>query len=288
MGAPRTALVVVSDLDGTLLDAETYTLGAAEAVVRELREADVPLVLCSSKTRAEIESLMGRLGLDEPFICENGGALHVTGNLDAGGHRVPGGTEWRRVVLGQPYTEVVETLREAADAVNVRIRGFADMSVAEIARECGLEPLQAQLAKFREYDEPFRIVDADARSTASLMRALHARGLRTLEGGRYLHVVGGTDKGRAVSVLRESFAAERPVVLLGLGDAPNDVAMLKAVDVPVIVRRTDASVAQMARLVPDGMVTDQPGPAGWAAVVHAALGLWRDGQAIGVLRRGRA
>src|SRR4051794_3392531 len=71
------ALLVLSDLDGTLLDHTTYAFDAARAALERLRDARVPLVLCTSKTRAEVEPLRAALDNAHPFIVENGGAVYV-------------------------------------------------------------------------------------------------------------------------------------------------------------------------------------------------------------------
>src|SRR2546423_300740 len=69
--------VVFTDLDGTLLDAETYRYDAARQGLDRLREHAIPLIICTSKTRAEVEPLRNELGNTDPFIVENGGALYV-------------------------------------------------------------------------------------------------------------------------------------------------------------------------------------------------------------------
>ncbi len=69
-----TRLVIFTDLDGSLLDADTYRYDAARAALEELTACQVPLVLCTSKTRAEVEPLRQELGNTDSFIVENGGA----------------------------------------------------------------------------------------------------------------------------------------------------------------------------------------------------------------------
>ena len=48
-------LVIFSDLDGTLLDHQTYSPAPARPALEALRARAIPLVLCTSKTRAEVE-----------------------------------------------------------------------------------------------------------------------------------------------------------------------------------------------------------------------------------------
>jgi len=69
--------VIFTDLDGTLLDAETYSYEAARPALAMLKKRQIPVVLCTSKTRAETEAIARRLGLKHPFIVENGGAIFI-------------------------------------------------------------------------------------------------------------------------------------------------------------------------------------------------------------------
>ena len=71
MTIPET--VIFTDLDGTLLDADTFSFDPAEPALRLIRARSIPLILSSSKTRAEIEVYRKRLDNSHPFISENGG-----------------------------------------------------------------------------------------------------------------------------------------------------------------------------------------------------------------------
>ena len=71
-------LIVYTDLDGSLLDGTTYSYEPATPALAALREQGIPLVLVSSKTRAEMEPLRQRLDHRDPFIVENGGAVAVS------------------------------------------------------------------------------------------------------------------------------------------------------------------------------------------------------------------
>ena len=48
-------IIVFTDLDSTLLHPKTYSFDAAMPALKLIKEKDIPLILCSSKTRAEIE-----------------------------------------------------------------------------------------------------------------------------------------------------------------------------------------------------------------------------------------
>ena len=69
--------VVITDLDGTLLDRETYGYGLAIPAIERLERNAIPLVLCSSKTAAEIQVIRKRINNRHPFIVENGGGIYL-------------------------------------------------------------------------------------------------------------------------------------------------------------------------------------------------------------------
>jgi mannosyl-3-phosphoglycerate phosphatase len=134
------------------------------------------------------------------------------------------------------------------------------MTAAEISFTCDLPLKQAALAKQREYDEPFRILDLNRAS--HMLREIEDEGLRWTRGGRFWHITGENDKALAVSALQRMFErAYGPTQTIGLGDAVNDAPFLKVVAVPVLVRSRGS--VQLQAAVPQGILTDQPGPAGW-------------------------
>jgi mannosyl-3-phosphoglycerate phosphatase len=265
-------LVVVTDLDGCLLDPDTYSYDAARPALAELARSRTPLVLCSGKTRAEMHALARELGLGDPFIVENGGAVvFPPGALEGG---VPGARtvgDVRVLALGAPRDRLVAALGELARETGVSVRGFADLTAAEVQGLTGLSSGAAALALEREYDEPFLLEDEAAGE--KLARAAAARGLELSHGGRFHHLMGGSDKGLAVRTLLSLYArAGRDLRSAGLGDALTDLPMLRAVDRPIVVPRRDGTLEPaLASQLPGAERAPAPGPAGWNAAVLALL-----------------
>jgi mannosyl-3-phosphoglycerate phosphatase len=264
------ALVIVSDLDGTLLDHDTYSSEAAQPALDRLRVLGIPLVFCTSKTRAEIEPLREALGNTHPFIVENGGGVFVPRGyfpfeIDGAEHR----GAFDAVVLGDRYEELVRALRRASDSSGVPVRGFYDMSDDEVATETGLTASGARAERRREFDEPFVILAPDRER--ELVDAIVREGKRWTRGGRFHHVVGGSDKARATAVLLALYRRRDSAIRsLGLGDAPNDAAFLNVVDVPILIR--SPRIDRLHALVPHGIVTAVDGPAGWNGAILTILG----------------
>jgi mannosyl-3-phosphoglycerate phosphatase len=134
------------------------------------------------------------------------------------------------------------------------------MTAEEVSTLCQLPLEQAVLARQREYDEPFLILDPDR--TGALVAAIEEQGRQWTKGGRFWHILGANDKALAVKALAGLFEkAYGPVVTVGLGDGLNDVPFLNVVTAPVLIRSSHS--AELKSRVPHGQLTDRPGPAGW-------------------------
>jgi mannosyl-3-phosphoglycerate phosphatase len=272
MNVSREGLIVFSDLDGTLLDPETYGWEEARPAVESLRRLEIPLVLASSKTRGEVAVHARAMKLRAPFVAENGGALVVPDGYF--GHAVPGSERhdgFDVLPLGVPRPDLVKALGEMAVKIGARVRGFASLGLAEVQRLTGLSGRAAHLALEREHDEPF-VVD-DESSIAALSAAAKDRRLEVTRGGRFFHLTGGSDKGRATRVLMGLFeSVGRRLTSIGLGDAPNDLSLLTAVQQPIVIPRSDGTAdPALAEGLPGAQVAPRSGPAGWNEAVFAVL-----------------
>lgn len=267
------ALVVVSDVDATLVDAN-YSAAVSAGTIRRLHDRGVPLVLCSSKTRTELESLRRAMGIDDPFIAENGAVLCVPDDyfpFDIPTAGQEGG--YQSVKFGRPHSQVLSLLKRAAFEAGTSIVAMSEMTVEAISAETGLSAEAARLARQRECDEPFRVLDREPTARHRLLWQLKEAGLRVVEGGRYDHAVLGADKGLATAFLRRLYRkAFGALTLVGLGDAMNDVPFLRCVDLPIIVRSESSdNTARMQQMIPWAKVTQLPGPAGWRVAVERVL-----------------
>jgi mannosyl-3-phosphoglycerate phosphatase len=261
--------VVFADLDGTLLDTGAATWEAAAPALRALRAHNIPLVLVTSKTRAEVEPLRRRLGHQDPFITENGAAVFVPHRLFTFPlERVRTKSSYDVIELGMPYHMLRDVLKQIEDAVETPLHGFGDLSVAEIMEITGLSGADAALATMREYDEPF-LLEGPQTLVEEVCRQIVARGLRWTKVGRLFHLTGDNDKGEAVELLMRCYQREqrlrfqsRPVESVGIGNSINDVPMLAVVDHPILVQKPDGSFDTNV-LLPRLVRTRGIGPSGW-------------------------
>jgi mannosyl-3-phosphoglycerate phosphatase len=200
-------LVLFSHVDSVLSEPASTPVVNAVSLLARLR---VPLVLCSGRTRAEIEHATLALGTRHPFICEGGNALfiprgyfpfEIDNSREVAGYDV--------VEFGRRYRDVADTLHRTAERAGVLVRGFDDMSVEEVAAECGLPMLVARLAKLRDYGEMFRLLDAAPDDLDRLCAALEAARLTCIRGERYHHVSAPVDASLGISMLSVMYRRAR-------------------------------------------------------------------------------
>jgi mannosyl-3-phosphoglycerate phosphatase family protein len=268
-------LLIFTDLDGTLLDHQTYSWAAADEALAEIERRRVPLVFVTSKTRAEVEVLRRKMGHAHPFITENGGGIFIPDGYFS--IRLEGASRLARyfcIALGRPYAEVCATLDELAKETGVEVAGFHHMRAREIAQNTGLSLKEAELAAQRDFDEPFFFAGASDATIQSFEQAAKRRGFQLARGGRFWHLFAGSDKGRATRQLAELYCNSEHARLrsVGLGDSPNDLPLLAAVDRPILLPGPNGGFApEVLQRIPRIVKATEPGPAGWNAAVLRLL-----------------
>ncbi len=270
--------IAFTDLDGTLLAHEDYDWRPAAPALEALRARGIPLVMASSKTRAEIERWRARLGNRDPFIAENGGALFVP---DGWGPAPPGTAKrvddlWR-LEFGTPWPRLRAALPAIARATRLTLTGFGDMRREEVARLTGIDDGDLDACLAREYDEPFLAAGADEDQIALRLAAAAAvHGLAVTRGGRFHHLIGANDKGRAARALCDWLSAGRARPrTVAAGDSANDLELLAAADRAIVVARPGGGHARALRdALPGARFTRAIGPAGFREGVLEVLAEW--------------
>lgn len=267
-----TRFIIFTDLDGTLLHPSTYSHEAALPALALARDRGIPVVFCSSKTRLEILELRVEFCNSDPFIFENGGGIVIPESAtDFRGGDVTS-KDYEVIALGRPYEELREAFIDLRSQLGISVTGFGDLSPGEISALTSLRPKQAALAGQREFDEPFFFGFNETR-VVQFLRSIEDRGLRWTQGGRFYHLHGFNDKGRAVRTLKKFFTADDsgPTISIGLGDSLNDLPMLLSVERPVLIQREDGSYDERIRL-PNLQRSIGVGPEGWNSAVLGILG----------------
>jgi len=264
-------LVLFTDLDGTLLDPITYSYEKALPFIDYLQQKGIPIVFCSAKTRTEQEVYRQKLGIHDPFIVENGGAIFISEGyfpFSFDYHKEKGA--YQIIELGRPYHEIRQILGQIrADEVGVNFRGFGDMSAEEVAAETGLDLEAARRAKEREYDETVKR-EGTPEEIERVLNAVKKAGLNYAHGGRYYDIIGANDKGKAITILIDLFHKKLGrVETVGIGDSLNDLPMFSTVDIPILVQKPgewweEADLPNLRRV--KGV-----GPEGWSQAIKELI-----------------
>jgi len=236
---PLAGWALFADLDGTVLDKHSYEPGPALRALERCREAGVPVVFSSSKTRSEMLYYYNRFCTHEtsPFISENGGGVFLPAAYwDQPPQAGREGDFWK-VTLGAPYEKVKRILSEASREVGICLRSFSNMLPEEIASATGLSVDQAGLAMQREFDEPFWVDEKDFDKYEVLEQGIRQKGMQLTRGGRCFHIHGDSHKGKAVEYVKQLYLGLKPLLrFAAVGDAANDLPMFLAVERAYLVK----------------------------------------------------
>jgi mannosyl-3-phosphoglycerate phosphatase len=253
--------VIFTDLDGTLLDHNTYAWDKAEPALARCRAAKIPVVMVSSKTRAEMEPLQLELGLEGPFITENGGGVFFPGKgaLKPPPEAEPAGLLYK-LTLGVSYSKLCRALDETALSFNLKMTGFHNMSIKDIMQLTGLSLQQAEKAAKRDFDEPFVLDPSTPCEDEKLRKIFREQGLELSIGGRFYHVHGKADKATALDKVAAWYKTNGfQVISVALGDSQNDFSMLGRADYAFYLGKGPVPAEE----VPGVIQAAEPGPSGW-------------------------
>lgn len=262
-------IIVFTDLDGTLLDHSTYSYSKAEAALRLLERKEVPLIICSSKSKDEIKVYREKLSNHEPFISENGGAIYIPegyNGLKCKYDKID--NDYLVIELGSEYKTLLNVFEKIKRNTGINIKNITEFTVDELVRLTGLNRQEACLAQKREYILPF-IIEGGVNDVENIKREIQSLGFNYTEGARFVYLMGENDKGKAVKILVDIFRKNYPemkIITVGLGDSLNDLPMLEVVDKAFLVKKESESYEE--RIKVDGLVyAEGIGPAGWNKAV---------------------
>lgn len=252
----RLPLMVFTDLDGTLIDHDTYTWAPAAEALNALNRLSAGIVLASSKTAAEVSTLRTTLGLNAwPAIVENGAGVLPPWVSD--------------VQESARYDALRSALGKVPDDLRVLFIGFGDVTAEQVADMTALPVPDAALAQKRAFSEPGQWVGTDAQK-ATFLTHLAEHGITAQQGGRFLTLSFGGNK---ADQMRQIIRDYEPQHTIALGDAPNDVQMLEAADHAVVIANPHRPPLPCLNGEAAGRVirTSAAGPSGWNLAILGLL-----------------
>jgi len=262
--------IIFSDLDGTLLD-KNYSFKGAEDTIKKIKKMKIPLVLCSSKTYEEIIRLRNKMNNNDPFIVENGGAIFIPENYFKKDFSYSYKKDSFKIIeLLNKKISLKEILGKIAKEIDIKILTIDEMTIEEISELTGLSKNDAELAKKRRFSIPFLILNSDEKIPI-LKKKIKENKLYFTQGEKFYYITTST-KGKAVKKLLEIFKDEfnKKIISIGIGDSYNDLPLLEAVDIPILMKKFSGKYEERINL-PNLIKTKKSGPKAWAYILNILL-----------------
>ena len=265
------AWIICTDLDASLLDGN-YVWDGAEAALKLIAESDIPLILNSSKTLAEMHFYSEALGLSTPLIAENGTVIAFPEAMDWMPSSVDfeGGYGLFRSSMNR--TKILEIAHVLRESKGYDFIGFNDSTAGDLSKSLGLKIESAKAALKRYGTEPIVWKDTDS-ALIAFKEALKKVGITLVRGGHFHHLMPVVaSKGAAMQLVCKLYQKEHPECAwktLAIGDSPNDISMLESADEAIVIPNPDNGTMQLKRA--DYTIADAPGPTGWGNAVTKLL-----------------
>ena len=250
--------LVVSDIDGTLVDKAKVLSPRGRAAILALKQRGIGFTVTSARPPVGLRHIVELLGLEVPLAAVNGGAL-VNPDLTIIEEKLLSPEPARRAIAllrregidGWLFTDKAWFIRDPQGA-----------HVDHEAKTIGQAPTVVDELDPALFERCLKIVGAShdhphlARCETLLQRELGSAALATRSQNYYLDVTNPrANKGEAVLSL--SRAMNVPIAaIMTIGDGTNDIPMLKASGFSVAMGNGSDDVKAAARVVTDDCEND--------------------------------
>ncbi|KGG12659.1 MULTISPECIES: mannosyl-3-phosphoglycerate phosphatase-related protein YedP [Prochlorococcus] len=252
---------IVTDIDGTLMDHD-YNYDPALPTISWLKDIGIPIIPCTSKTATEVRSLREELGLNDPYIVENGGAIY--------GFEASKRKEWE-LILGKSFKELRLILDSISQEIGYSLKPLNDLSHAEIKSLTGLKGDAILKALDRKWSVPF--LNPPSSDRDKLIEIAKKFDANIYKGNRMSHLLSqASHKGLAVLKLKQ-YLNKPDVKIIGLGDSHNDIPLLEAADYSIVVPGNKGPNEFLLEGIEKGeyILAPKPHAEGWAISIRNLL-----------------
>ncbi|MDC3119038.1 mannosyl-3-phosphoglycerate phosphatase-related protein [Prochlorococcus sp. AH-716-K03] len=218
----NSSLWVVSDVDGTLMD-HSYDLTPAKETIKLLQELSIPVILCTSKTAAEVKVIRKQLNLTDPYIVENGAAIYGESLKKVNGE----------IILGEKYVKLEKILLSISKEINYDLIPLNNISDKEATDLTGLNGNSLKLMRERYWSMPF--LNPPESKEEEINISCKRFNVEIFRGNRMSHMLSiNSNKGKAINALKK-YSNKSNIKIIGLGDSPNDLPLLLNSDYKIVI-----------------------------------------------------
>jgi len=218
----KSSLWVVSDVDGTLMD-HSYDLNPAKETIKTLQKLTIPVILCTSKTAAEVNVIRNELNLTDPYIVENGAAIYGESLEKVNG----------KIILGKKYEILEEILNYISKDIDYKLIPLNNLSDKEATELTGLKGNSLTLMRDRHWSMPFLNPPSFLEERINICCKKFK--VDIFKGNRMSHLLStNSNKGKAINALKK-YSNNQNIRIIGLGDSPNDLPLLLNSDIRIVI-----------------------------------------------------
>ena len=255
-------IIIFTDLDGTLLHRDTFQFDTIKNYIKSLINKGVIIIPNSSKTEIEIEKFNEELGVNLPFISENGASIHglnlITSNFP------------NKLIVSREKEELLKIFEnKVPEKLKQKCFQISKMSKKDQENILGQKDEKLKNALNRKYTLPF-LFKGDKNEKNRLLKLLSANSLTLQEGGRVSNLCDNVNKVKSMNkVVKILKKIKEKIITIAVGDNYNDLDMLKNCDIPCLVFNDQFKLDQIN--IDNLIFSNKPSPEGWADVIKKAL-----------------
>ena len=256
-------VIIFTDLDGSLLDKETFNFDLIKNYINELISSGIIIIPNSSKTKAELLNFNKENNLNLCFISENGSNIHGLNLLN---DKLP-----INISLSRSKNDIYKIFdKSLSHNFKQKITFILDLNIEDQAKILGLPLDKIILAMERKHSIPI-LFSGNEIEKNKFIKNIEDIGLSVQTGGRIMNICDNVNKSKAMLKTLEliSKKIDDDIITIGVGDNHNDIEMLKNTNYPCLVKNSnfDSSLINIDNLIR----SNEPSPKGWADVIKTAL-----------------
>ena len=238
---------IFTDLDGTLLNHDNYTLGRIKNFINKIKLKN-HIIFSTSKTFFEILEINKKLDLNFPFIVENGACIFFPNNyifFNPNKTKFFNYKNYLGYKLSELSPEVIENklykLQKKYDFIL-----FSQLKLDHLSKITNLKNKSLKNCTRRLFTNPIYWNDTDERMKKFILDIKKiSKTYQISKGGRFYHLLDNYDKGKALMKFLKiiKYSDKNNFKTISLGDSENDISMLEQTDYSCIVKREKVKIS---------------------------------------------
>ena len=255
-------VLIFTDLDGSLLHRDTFRFDEIKDYLKEIISKGIYIIPNTSKTDKEILEFNNELGINIPYISENGASIN---GLDLLNKDLP-----QQLILSREKDTLLKIFKNIVPIkLQNKCKWLSEMDKKNQTLIFGLHDEKLDMALNRKYTIPF-LFQGTKNEKKELSKIIKNKNLFLQEGGRVIHLTDKVNKAKALQVFVRFFKRNnKNVKTIAVGDNYNDLEMLKTSDFPCLVFNDKFTLDEIP--INNLITTNKPSPEGWADVIKMAL-----------------